>query len=168
MEHSNRTSLHENRQIKCQLPCSPRPSGSACGNTIPPESIRWRLSLCRPPRHPPEASGFPASRQKQARDVVGFYNRTTYSPLGPIAEESLWHDPQAVRQEWVLCKSILSPQREPTGESIIRRNKPPMLPESDCFCSEILPAGRKNSKIFPMGFHVVSCLGEPPPALSTA
>jgi hypothetical protein len=33
--------------------------------------------------------------------------------LGPIAEETLWDGRQAMREEWVLCDSILSLQREP-------------------------------------------------------
>jgi hypothetical protein len=62
MERSDRTSLHENRQAKCQLYCRLRPVGlGARGKTIPPESIRSRLLPCRPPRCPSGHPTFPAA-----------------------------------------------------------------------------------------------------------
>src|ERR1700733_2892305 len=64
-------------------------------------------------------------RPGRRRDVDTSYD---VPALGPFAEGARAKSRQAAREERVLCKSILSPQREPIGESIIRRVKSPMLP----------------------------------------
>jgi len=170
MERSNRTSLHENRQIKMLNSLQP-PTGPALAEkrSLPNRSA-GDDRLVGPRDTHLRHLAFRQAGKSRPCDVVVFHNRTTDSHLGPIAEESLWYDRQAVREEWVLCKSILSPQREPTGESIIRRNKSPMLPESGCFCLEILPAGRKKSQnLFPWActfLLVLSCrLSRPTPCV---
>jgi len=68
---------------------------------------------------------------------------------GPTCKSNVLKRPASVREERVLCKSILSPQREPKGESIIRRFKPPMLPNVRDRFSQFLPVGKKFPKSFP-------------------
>lgn len=109
-------------------------------------------ALSAPPRRP--AKGHPAFRQQATKPGRhrGVFTRYDVPAPEPLAVETCSNGRSAMREEWVLCKSILSPQREPIGESIIRRDKSPMLPEFRFSFLEFLPAGRKISKIFPPGF----------------
>ena len=76
--------------------------------------------------------------------------------LGPFAVRAPAKSRQAAREERVLCKSVLSPQREPIGESIIRRVKSPMLPEFRFDFPEFLPAGQNFQKISSSDSHTIS------------
>ena len=108
-----------------------------------------------PPRRPP--LGHRALRQQASSpgrrhgDLHLYDTRTGRSCEGPGAscERNVLKRPASVREERVLCKSILSPQREPIGESIIRRVKPPMLPKVQLLILAIFADWGKISKIVP-------------------
>jgi len=155
MERSVRTSVHENRQKPnakiLQIPTS---LIGRLRKTIPPESIRLRLPRCRPPTTPPfGTSGFSAAG-KAARATPQCQTPRCQTPRrhvcpGTSCGRNVIKWPASVREERVLCKSILSPQREPMDESIIRRVKSPMLPKFRCYFRQILPVGKKFPKSFP-------------------
>jgi hypothetical protein len=105
-------------------------------------------------------------RAKQARRRRGASPSYDDRALGPIAEESLCGGRQAVGEEWVLCDSILSLQREPTGESIIRRDKLRMLPQTRLPRSAITPSPGKNYKTFSYGSFLLMCPRDPARHLS--
>ncbi len=68
---------------------------------------------------------------------------------GATCESNVLKRPASVREERVLCKSILSPQREPKGESIIRRSNHPCYQKCDADSRNFCRSGKNFQNRFP-------------------
>jgi hypothetical protein len=113
-----------------------------------------------PLRRPP--TGHRAMRQQASsprgrHGVAHLYDtRTGVSCDRPGApcESNVLKWPASVREERVLCKSILSPQREPMGESIIRRSNRPCYQKCDADSRNFCRSGKNFQNRFPRFDHV--------------
>jgi hypothetical protein len=136
-------------KTKCQILADSDLSDRALAENDPSRIDPLAVTALSAPRDAPlGTSGFSAAG-KRAPATPRCQTPRRHVCVGTSCGRNVIKWPASVREERVLCKSILSPQREPMDESIIRRVKSPMLPKFRCCFRQILPVRKKFPKSFP-------------------